>query len=193
MTSSTATGGGLRRDAQRNLDAVMEAALELFAQRGVDVSIAEIAARAGVGKATVYRSFPTKDDLLDAVALRRIAWFQERMDVAGAEPDAWAAFESLVLDIAARMQRDQTLGAVLRPTYTRPAVKAAKDACLQPLEPLMRRAIEQGAMRADAEPLDLATIMAGYGYAMADERASPQRWLRFAQLMVDTFRARPGS
>jgi AcrR family transcriptional regulator len=191
MSASPVTAPALRRDAQRNLDAVMDAAHALFAERGTEVSIAEIAAKAGVGKATVYRSFPTKDDLLDAVALKRIGWFQERMIRASEEDDAWAAFESMVLDLTARLERDQALGAVLRPTYTRPALKTAKDACLRPLEPLMARAIEQGAMRADAEPLDLSTMISGFTYALTNEQADSERWARFAHRIVDTFRARP--
>ena len=60
-------GMTLRADAQRNLDRLLEAAAECFAEQGVDVSVDEIARRAGVGHGTVFRRFPTKDALLAAV------------------------------------------------------------------------------------------------------------------------------
>ena len=62
----------LRADAQRNLERVLDAATEAFAASGPDVSVHEIAARAGVGHATVFRRFPTKDDLMLAVIERRV-------------------------------------------------------------------------------------------------------------------------
>ena len=62
----------MRADAQRNLDRLLEAAAECFSEKGVDVSVAEIARRAGVGQGTVFRRFPTKDALLAAVLLPQV-------------------------------------------------------------------------------------------------------------------------
>jgi AcrR family transcriptional regulator len=62
----------LRADAQRNLNRVLEAATEAFAEFGADVSVDEIARRAGVGHATVFRRFPTKEALIAAVVLARV-------------------------------------------------------------------------------------------------------------------------
>ena len=81
----------LRADAQRNLDRVLEAASDCFAEQGVDVSIDEIARRAGVGHGTVFRRFPSKDALLSAVVLRRVVELTAAAEAALGEPDAGAA------------------------------------------------------------------------------------------------------
>ena len=83
----------LRADAQRNLDRVLEAASECFAEHGVDASIDEIARRAGVGHGTVCRRFPSKDALLSAVVLRRVVELTAAADSALQKPDAGAAFD----------------------------------------------------------------------------------------------------
>jgi len=61
----------LRADAERNLRRVLDAALEVFAEHGIDAPVTLIAERAGVGVATIFRRFPTKDDLLAALLAHR--------------------------------------------------------------------------------------------------------------------------
>ena len=65
-----------RADALRNRERVVAAAAEVFAERGIEASVPEVAVRAGVGKATVYRSFPTKEHLVAAVVTGRLAEFE---------------------------------------------------------------------------------------------------------------------
>ena len=65
----------LRADAQRNLERILEAACEVFARDGLDASVADVAERAGVGTATIFRRFPTKDDLVAAVLERELEAF----------------------------------------------------------------------------------------------------------------------
>ena len=86
----------LRADAQRNLERVLDAAAELFAERGCDVSVDEIARRAGVGHATVFRRFPTKDALISAVVSKQIRELAAFVESALAEEDAGEAFRSFV-------------------------------------------------------------------------------------------------
>jgi AcrR family transcriptional regulator len=67
MTTPRLEERPLRADAQRNLARILDAAREVFAEEGIEATVAEVAERAGVGTATIFRRFPTKDDLLAAV------------------------------------------------------------------------------------------------------------------------------
>lgn len=164
--------------------------MRLFSDRGSDVSIAEIAAAAGVGKATVYRSFPSKDDLLGAVALQRHAWFGTRIAAALGEPTAWQAFERLVLDLSARLERDRTLGQVLREAPALPELQAAKAASRNALQELLDRAIEEGAMRENAAAGDVGILLSGYSISLTNTEAPAADWERLAHLVIDAFRTR---
>ena len=84
----------LRRDAERNRDRIVEAAHKAFADDGIDVSVEEIARRAGVGIATLYRRFPTKDDLIDAVLEDAFAEIGGAADDALELEDAWLSSTS---------------------------------------------------------------------------------------------------
>jgi AcrR family transcriptional regulator len=99
----------LRADAQRNLDRLVDAACECFAAGGVNVSVDEIARRAGVGHGTVFRRFPTKDALLDAVLAQELDRLLVLAEGALGEPDAGAAFESFFRAAAAAYGRNRAL------------------------------------------------------------------------------------
>ena len=86
----------LRADAQRNLGRVLDAAAEVFAERGPDASVDEIARRAGVGHGTVFRRFPTKDALVAAVSASASRSSPRRRRSCSSEADAGAAFEEFV-------------------------------------------------------------------------------------------------
>src|SRR3954454_18236418 len=100
MAPIIAPGPSLRRRAAtcRNRERVIAAAAEVFAERGLDAGVPEIAARAGVGKATVYRSFPTKDHLIATILSALMDWFERRSREAAEEPGAGHAFRALLID-----------------------------------------------------------------------------------------------
>ena len=77
-----------RADAVRNRARVVAAAAEVFAEKGEDAVVPDIAARAGVGKGTVYRCFPTKEHLIAAVATERARWFEREARAAAADPES---------------------------------------------------------------------------------------------------------
>ena len=81
---------GSRRDAQRNHLLLVEAAREVFAERGVEAQVDEIAGRAGLGTGTFYRHFPTREALVEAIVAERVGEFLALGESALAEPDAWA-------------------------------------------------------------------------------------------------------
>ena len=80
----TAVAARTRADAVRNRERVIAAAAEVFREKGDAAVVPEIAARAGVGKGTVYRCFPTKDHLVAAVATQRVRWFEAEARVRAA-------------------------------------------------------------------------------------------------------------
>ena len=99
----------LRADARRNLDRILEAAADAFAELGPDVTMDEIARRAGVGHGTVFRRFPTKDGLRAAVLRVRLDELSLARQELLEEPDAGAAFEEFVWVAAASCRRDRFL------------------------------------------------------------------------------------
>src|SRR3954453_7083355 len=107
MSTTAATPALPRRaDARRNRERVLAAAVAVFAEKGMDAGVPEIPARAGVGKATVYRSFPSKQHLVAAVAAERLAWITDLATRALAPEDAGAAFTATVLAIAEQQAGD---------------------------------------------------------------------------------------
>lgn len=109
-----AAGRPLRADAARNLDRVLAAAREVFAEQGADAQVDDVARRAGVGVGTVYRRFPNKEALLEAVLARRMAELDVRAEEALADDDPLAAFAALVEALVAAAAEDRTLLNALR-------------------------------------------------------------------------------
>ncbi len=180
---------GKRRDAVANAARVVEAAAEVFAERGLDAPIPVIAARAGVGKATVYRNFPTKADLVMAIALDRMASIRASVDRALDQEDAWAGFTQCVEEIVLLQERDRGLGDALRHA-TRDDVQATRLQILEEIDRLLARAIAQGTARPDAKAADVRIFMSGVAFELtrADEHRIGE-WRRYAALVVDAFRA----
>src|ERR1700712_1315559 len=83
---------GLRVDAERNREKVVEAARAVFAEQGLDASTNEIARRAGVGVATLCRRFPTRDELVAAAFAEKMTAYREAIDQALGDPDSWHGF-----------------------------------------------------------------------------------------------------
>ncbi|MBW8482311.1 TetR/AcrR family transcriptional regulator [Actinomadura parmotrematis] len=175
-----------RADARRNHERVIAAAIEVFAERGLAATVPEVAARAGVGKATVYRSYPTKADLVDAVAAHRAAWLDARTAEAVAEPDAYAALRRLLVDISERIAYDRILAEVL------PGHERSKRDHPRPLErfaELLAGAQEQGRIRADATVEDIRVLVGGYSRVLIEQDVrDPARWRRYAGLALDALR-----
>jgi AcrR family transcriptional regulator len=133
----------VRADARRNHDLVLGAACECFAEGGVDVSIDEVARRAGVGHGTVFRRFPTKDALLDAVLgkeLDRVVVFAQ---AALAEEDAWEAFAGFFRAVADGYARNRALIEAVERCRDMPQKRILDEAA----GVLVRRAQDAGALR----------------------------------------------
>ena len=177
-----------RADAVRNDERVLAAAREVFASQGLSAGIDEVAARAGVGKATVYRCWPTKDALLAAVTGVRVDEFTERVLAALPEPDAWAAFERLLLSAAEAGAQNRLLNAGLSQVTETPALAQSRAECRAAMQRLMDRAIDQGSMRRDVTSMDVTVLFNGLTASLAGE-PDPLVWRRYAGLVVAAFRA----
>lgn len=186
----TATTRPLRADAARNRERVLAAAARVFSRRGVEASVAEIAVEAGVGKATIFRSYPTKDDLIAAVVTEKVRWVEDRTIRALDEPDAWEAFSRLLLELAELHAADHAhIGALARAVES-VELDRAREKANAAWARLMERAKRQGAMRADASPADIRVLFGGVAAAMpADQRADAGAWRRWAELFAGALRA----
>jgi AcrR family transcriptional regulator len=137
----------VRADAQRNLHRVLGAASECFAERGVDVTVDEVARRAGVGHGTVFRRFPTKDALLDAVLGKELDRMLLLVRAGLAEEDAWEAFAGFFRAAAEGYARNRALVEADERCRALPQMPLLKQAAHE----LVRRAQETGALRRDLD------------------------------------------
>lgn len=135
----------LRADAQRNLDRLLGAASECFSEQGLQASVDEIARRAGVGHGTVFRRFPTKDALLDAVLAQALDRMVVLAEAARAEPDARAAFEMFFRAAADAYGRNRALLEGVERCKAMPQMATLDQAA----DALVRRAQKAGVLRRD--------------------------------------------
>jgi AcrR family transcriptional regulator len=170
----------LRADARRNLERVLDAATEVFAASGPDASIDEIARLAGVGHGTVFRRFPTKDDLMFAVVERRMEEMRAlAVEALGAE-DAGEAFFDFVRRVAELNMST--------PGMHRCVVHCGGKPGAADLEALVARIVSRaqgaGAVRADVEPVDVQLLVRS-----ALTTAPPGQWRRYLDVVLDGLRA----
>jgi AcrR family transcriptional regulator len=193
-TKPATTDRALRADARRNREAVLEAARRAFADQGYICQMEDIAQAAGVGVGTVYRHFPNKEALLDALIAARFKTIAAETAKALERDDPWEAFRDL-MRFSARLQADDRgLSEVLA---SRPLVgeaAAAKSGLVDLSEKLMRKAQKAGKMRKDLMVEDIPTMICGLSAVTgaADGSISSMNWERFLEVMLDGMRA-PGS
>ncbi|MEZ0366533.1 TetR/AcrR family transcriptional regulator [Mycobacterium sp. pUA109] len=185
----------LRADAKLNRDRILAAAAELFAERGLSVPLEEIAARAGVGVATLYRRFPTRADLAAAAFERNISGYTRAVDTALANPSAWDGFCTLIVELCGLQAGDAGLRDLLTTEFPASSVVEQRTGeALQKVRTLIARAQEQGSLRPDVTAGDLVVLLlANAGVLKATGDTAPGAWRRFAALMIDGFRAGPAT
>jgi AcrR family transcriptional regulator len=152
----------LRADAQRNREKVLRAAREVFAVGGYGVPLDEIAARAGVGPGTVYRHFPSKEALFEAVVGARVADLIDDARERGAAADPGDAFFGFLSRMGAEAAAKRDLPDAI-------AVDGAvQEALLEAFGVLLRRAQQAGAVRADVTMPDLLLLLKGLMRGLQD-------------------------
>jgi AcrR family transcriptional regulator len=176
-----------RADAERNRARILAAASALFAERGLDASMPELAERAGVGVGTVYRAFPDKDHLLGAVMAERLRWFAGQIEAAMDAADPWAAFTDVIWKGAALHVKDQAFHQCMRGAMELPEVREARGRTLDAFQRLIDRAQAAGVMRADVVAEDVPMLLAGVGLSRV---AGPgAAWERHLAVVIDGLRA----
>jgi AcrR family transcriptional regulator len=183
----------LRADARRNHEAVIKAAKRLFAAQGLDAQMPDVAKAAKVGVGTVYRHFPTKEDLIAALAADRFERLAERAREALDEDDPWQGFRGFIRFSAELQADDRGLCEVMgsRPDIMGAAAMAA--GLDQLCQEMVRRAQEAGKLRRDLDWEDVPMIACGLG-RIVTASAGPDagRWERFLGIVLDGLRG-PGS
>lgn len=183
----------LRRDAQRNLEKLTQAARDVFAERGLDAPLEEIAQRAGVSIGTLYNRFPDRFALIDAVLLERM---QESLRI-GAEAlaaaDPWAGFAGYLEGICALQARDRgVVDALSRRFPKAPKVDAACAEGFEQAATLIARAQAAGALRADFTLADLISVLkANARVAETAGAADPDGWRRLLRYILDGVHTHP--
>jgi AcrR family transcriptional regulator len=183
----------LRRDAERNRQRILAAAREVFAARGVDVTLDDIAHHAGVGVGTMYRRFPSREHLVEALfdteLEQVVAWAEEGLR----HPDPWTGLTEFFDRSVAFMATDRGVQDILfSSAYGQVRVAKVRER-LAPLgDALIARCQEAGVVRPDVVGGDLAIVQ----FMMASvleytESVEPGLWRRYLALMLDGLR--PGA
>lgn len=181
----------LRADAAEKRRRILEAARAVYAERGNDAPLDEIARRAGVGNATLYRRFPTRAELLAAVSEERLVEYARAVEEALAEADPWAGFCQYVERICEMQAADRGLSDVLAITFPdAPGLAAQRERAARAFAALVRRAQAAGQLRADFVDEDFAVLMmANAGVVRGTGELALQALKRFAALVLDGCRA----
>ena len=187
---STATKA-LRRDAQRNRERIVSSARTLFARDGADVSVDDITREAGVGMGTLYRHFPTKEALLDAVLEDGFDELVQRAEEAAEAEDAWAGFTGFLEQALAQHAANRGLKDVLA-THDpgRERAQAMRERIRPLLERMIERAQAEGALRPDVTAEDVPLVFwSGSRVIETTESVAPDLWRRYLGLLLDGLRA----
>ncbi|MFL5817389.1 MAG: TetR/AcrR family transcriptional regulator [Conexibacter sp.] len=180
----------LRADAARNRAKVIEAGRAAFAEHGSEAQMEDVARRAGVGVGTVYRHFPTKQALAEALIEERfdrtIAHVRELVDH---EPDPWRAIERCFEYCAATQEKDRAWAAVLALMAGGMAALGPREHQMQELlaleERLIVRAREAGVVREDLAASDMPALFCALASVV---QAGDRNWRRFLDLLLDGLR-----
>jgi AcrR family transcriptional regulator len=182
----------LRSDAQRNHERILEAADEMFAIHGVDASMDEIATRAGVGVGTLYRNFPTKEALLQALFVARMQPLINAAREAVEADDPGEAFVGFMRRLGEEFVNFKALAEVMASAGVDPSAKAkAADELMQAGDALLQRAQKAGDVRPDVSIADVAALMSSLGYA--DSSVTPTQRSRCVALACDALLVRARS
>lgn len=180
----------LRADAERNRRRILAAATEVFAERGLDATLDDIAEHAGVGVGTVYRRFPHKDTLIDTLFVERIeavaAAARRALDVA----DPWEALVAFMREASALQAADRGLREVLL-SRGRGRVRCAhaRDTIAPLAHRLVERARADGRLRADFDAFDIPIVQLMLSALVdASHDVAPDVWERFLGIVIDGMR-----
>jgi AcrR family transcriptional regulator len=183
----------LRRDAELNRRRIIQAAREVFRDRGIGATLNDVAHHAGVGVGTVYRRFSDKEELVDALFEDMVDTVDEYTRAALGEPDAWTGLTVCLEKVCEVQAFDRGLREVMLGTGRGPQRQAQMRARVLPaVTELVARAQRQGGLRDDIVPGDLPILQLMVG-AVTEHTGQAEQWRRYLALLIDGLRARPGA
>ncbi|MFE2704484.1 TetR/AcrR family transcriptional regulator [Streptomyces mirabilis] len=191
LSAPQAPAKPLRRDAQRNRDAIVAAARKAFAEQGLDASLEGVAREAGVAIGTVYRHFPRRLDLVEELFTAKFTDLLAAAEEAAAMDDAWEGFCSYLEKLCELQACDRAFNDLVSarlPVHAlgRGMFERTKERVAQ----IFRNAQEQGVLRDDVTPEDIAfVIWSQVGIIQATHTVAPNAWRRHLHLLLDAFRA----
>src|SRR5579859_3677017 len=192
MNEPTPANRPMRADAQRNYASLLKTARVAVAERGADIVLEDIATSAGVAIGTLYRHFPTRQDLLEAVFLDATNELRAHAEVLASAPvpfDALISWLRLQMDFATF---GRSLGAAIMAAKQVPGTRiyAANKAMREAGNALLLRAQAAGHIRTDVQLVDVMRLV--YGIALVNEHASdPDGANRMLDLVIAGIRTRP--
>lgn len=174
---------------------LLDAAIEVFADAGLGAPVSAIAARAGVGMSTFYRWFPSKEALIEELALERLTWVASTWAAALDGEDGWRGFTEALLVFVADLERHPALLASLRASRDDEAPRfaaalAQRDAALRAV---LDRAIAEGSLRNDVTTEDIRVVVnafVGAQIPLEDEEEIRLQRYRLLALLLDGLRAK---
>lgn len=181
----------LRRDAARNRERILQAARELFAERGLSATLNDIAHHAGVGVGTVYRRFPDKEALIESLFEEHLEEWQQLFEEGLADPDPWHAILAVHERALELWERNRALKEIVLGS---PRASERGRRQRTKLHPLAARLIERGqaagVVRADASTQDFGVVLVMVGAVMdAAENVDPELWRRYLRIALQGLRA----
>ena len=192
------TAGGVRAarapraEALKNRERLLEAAKAAFAEAGSDASLEDIARRAGVGIATLYRNFPTRDAVVEAVYRREVQQMADAATDLLAQMSAGEALHEWMRRslefVATKKGMGSALGSMVNTGSDLYAFSI--DLLTKAVVDLVNRAIESGDIRPDVDPTDILRAMTGFSYG-AEQPGWKDGTLRLVDILMDGLRARP--
>ncbi|WP_432187494.1 TetR/AcrR family transcriptional regulator [Streptomyces sp. Tue6028] len=190
-STASATTQPLRSDAERNRARIIAAARTVFGRDGLGASMASVAREAGVGIATMFRRFPSKEELVAAVFADRMDAYVQATAEALADPEPWRGFTGYIETVCAMQAADRGFADVL--TMSLPgaeALEACRAEAYQRFLELIARAKDSGDLREDFTSRDLVLLlMANAGVLSATGDDAPDAWRRLVAWMIQSFRA----
>jgi len=162
VATAASSATGARSDARRNRARLIGAARELYATQGIEVPVREISRRAGLGVATLYRHFPTREDLVDAVLEDAFEELVAAATRALEDPDAWAGFAGFLERALALHARNRGLKDVVETrAHGRERAEEMRRRLRRLVGRLVARAQAEGPLRADFAPQDIPLLLWG--------------------------------
>lgn len=180
----------LRKDAARNRALLVQAAREVFAERGLEASLDDVAHHAGVGVGTAYRHFANKYELAEAIFAEAIDRVMELAEHAAESPDAWSGIVAFLAGTAEMQTADRGLREVLMGVHDPERMEQVNDRLSPPMRRMIDRAKQAGQIRPDVEVSDLGIVVLML-CTVADVTgdAAPDLWRRYLPMLLDGLRA----